>query len=163
MTETRTLQYNGILYPRYEIDSDGNLWLKFKNHRRLVKRDDIGRFNVRNPYTGKMQWITAHRAALESFHGYKGKDFQACHKHGTKPNDCKADSCEWGSAKKNREDRRRDGTSSTGNNTKPGKLKDYAWDIILWYQDGGSVREIANYYRCTRQAINRWLKYYGYK
>jgi hypothetical protein len=116
---------------------------------------------VKYSISGKLVWSMLHRAVEESFNGPMPSNFVAAHQHGTRRSDVRAGSCVAKSHRGNREDRRRDGTHSTGHNTAPGKLSLRIDTILEMHFAGTSQRKIAKYFDVRPQAIHYHLKKRG--
>lgn len=157
------LKYHGVLYRRFAVDEEGYVyrWLKGKQDwKRLTahpRGDGYLGFSVTHPETGKQQWVMGHAAREESFNGRPTDRSVACHGPKTKRSDIANGSCTFKTVKGNREDRRRDGTHSTGHNTSPGKLASIVGQILEMFDQGASQRRIAKLIGCSRAAVKYHL------
>ena len=160
------LRYNGIVFRRYAISDDGQLFrqMKFGKWKRqnLHPRGNgyVG-FNVSHPKTGNRTWVMLHKAVLESFTPPKGESTIAGHGPNTSRRDGALGTCNWTTPKGNREDRRRDETYSTGHRTIPNKLAFLVDEIVSKYDKGYTQKELAEEYLCSRQAIRYHLNKHG--
>lgn len=159
----RRLRYNQLYYPRYVIFENGRLVdLKLRKWKSLHMRGDgYEGYSVKNPMTGRWDWIMKHRAVLESFSGANAVLPIAAHRPGTTRADGALGTCDWNDDRGNRNDRIEAGTFSTGHDTKPGKLKEKIDELLRLYDAGASQRWLARHFGCSRAAIIYQLRTKG--
>jgi len=172
-SEHTYLWYMGIPFPEYRIYRNGCLirYQTFRSGpnkgRRIgrrvtihMNRDGYLCWKVKKRGMGGQRRLSVHRAVADSF-DYPGGDTShlvAAHRPGTAKSDIAYGSVELVPQKVNCEHKWRDGTYSTGHDTKPNKLKGREPRVLeLWdrYQSYSAVAELMD---VNRNSIRRLVK-----
>lgn len=145
-------------FPNYWVGDDGSLWREI--HSGLKRLNPC--MSKAYPYfvqtlseDGIRTTVAVHRLVLEAFVGPCPEGMEACHNDGDTTNN-RLDNLRWDTRKGNHADRKKHGTTPTGEKNPGCKITaDTVRLIRRWYTEGWTEREIREELRLSKAQVNK--------
>lgn len=148
-------------YRNYEVSSDGKVRRGIRELAGII--DTYGYHTVRLSYAGLSKRFKVHRLVCEAFHGTPPDKADAAHIDGSRTNN-RAENLRWATRKENMADKRRHGTSQTGERGPGVKLTRQQVDAIRAREASGERRPaLAREFGVARGHLRRIIIWEAWK